>query len=291
MFNVPTNLEALMYKFKRTLNFKTFVCLISLSLWACGNTSGDAGVAHEETAESLSAAIEQALNDGDATKAIELIDTLNARYPKEMEWRTKTLGQRARAMERMVRDSIPLVEDKMTGTQLEIDSLMNFFEAVRQKDLPVYWVDKSLRNLGDNSVQPRLQDETNPWLLAVKVRGNKNITGLSVTDGITQVNVQPEDMAERRVKGAGVEMASFDGREMQPIVDLLQNSDASNIKMSITGTGGNTPVKLTPAMHTAIIRTSQVARLREENRLARLNRELLERKLIVAQNQIANLTK
>lgn len=265
------------------------IIAVSFSVFACGTAgSGENG---ECTPQELLDSIKSEISRADYAGAIALIDTLNSRFPNEIDVRKQTLLLQAKAMEGLIRDSIPMVEDHMTATQLEVDSLMKFFVAVRENGLPTYWVEKSVRNLSANSVQPRLQDESSPWVLVVKGPKASQIAGIRVNTENSSEQVLPEDMASRRVQGTSSEMATIQGSELQPVVDVLNGPEGQNASLSIVGANGDTRVKMTRALHDAILRTARVAQLKEENRRARLHRELLERKLIVAQNQIANFSK
>ena len=275
---------------KELSKLSVFSCLLFIAVSCGGN--GSSADSRLEGPEGLSCEIDSALNNQHYSYAIELIDTLNSKYPDEIELRKRSMLQRAKAMEGLTRDSIPLADQKIAETRLEIDSLMHFFVAVREKDFPVYWVEKGVRELRDNSVQPRLQDDADRWLLAVKVSGVRDIKGISLHNSRGDFEVFPDNMEERTVKsGDGYESVSLSGHEIEGLVDLLRDESGQNAVLRVEGAKGVANVKLGKDLQNAIIRTSDVARLREENRKALLHRELLERKLIVAQNQIANFSK
>lgn len=244
-------------------------------------------------AENLARHIENLISAGRYSEAINMIDTLNLKYPKEIEWRRATLLLKAQAMEGVIRDSIPVADAAIVATRLEMDSLANFFVTVSEKGFSDYSVDKSLKNkslLSGNSVQPRLGDATSPWVLVVSVSGNKDITGLMLSDSEGSVYTDAKNPENRRVKGSSNEMFSFTADEAEPLGEFLAAKGVITqpLKLTVLGSRGNTQISLSPETANAIARTYRLAQVKEEHRKALMHRELLERKLIVAQNQAAN---
>lgn len=260
---------------------------------AMASCSQSASTVSEEEAgpETLVEKISQSIKKGEYSLAIELIDSLNNNYPDEIELRKTTLLSRAQAMEGLIRDSIPVVDEEIVRTQLEMDSLKTFFDAVQEKSLPGYVVDKKIKNLSLTSgtkIQPRLGDSSSPWILAVSIPGHKNITGIAFTKNGEESAIYAKDPSSRRVKGTTNEMISFMADEAKPLATYLASEPKESISVRIITEKGDVPVKLSDDVRNAIVRTYQYAELREENRKAKLHRELLDRKLVAAQNQIAN---
>lgn len=263
--------------------------VVAITLSSC--SSG--GFFGPSPAEELSAKIDTLINTGQYQEALQYIDTLNTRYPKEVELRKASMLSRARAMEGVINDSIPIVDAQIERTQQELDSLKPYFTAVNDPGLPGYIVDKAVRNvnlLSGNNLQPRLGDALSSWTLVVNVKGHKNITGLSIEIDGRRASSSASNAESRRVKGSSGEMFSFTTAEVDPIAEAIAGSVVSPAVLYIETSTGAVSIKLSEPMVTAIWRTYIFSKLREEHRLALVRRELLERKLAVARNQVENLS-
>lgn len=241
----------------------------------------------------LAVQIDSCISGGRYAEAIQLIDSLNATYHDDVKLRKESMLSRARAMEGLIRDSIPMVEASIAELNIENDSLKQFFTAVAEKNLPGYIVDKSVKNvslLQGNVVQPRLGDALSPWSLAVSVRGDLRLTGLSLESDGKEVRIEATDPASRRVVGSGIEMFSFTAAEVDALAAILDGDASEPVTLVVEGEKGSSRIKLSPQMQQAIWRTWRLSVIREDLRKLMLKRELLERKLIVAQDQIANFT-
>ena len=248
-------------------------------------------------AEILNDSILNALQTGDYNLAIELIDTLNAKYPNEIDLRKSTLLSRAKAMEGLIRDSIPLVDAKIAEVRLEMESLKQYFSAVAEKGLPGYIVDKGVRNTDmtqPGKVQPRLGDALSPWVIEVSVPKNIiNIDAIAINTPQGETKAQIVDAASRMVKGTNANIISVTASEADILGTALNSENVAEkgLTLAIFSGNGSKPsytITLTKQTATAIERTYRFAQLREEERKALLRRELLERMLITAQNQVAN---
>lgn len=282
MFNVPTKFTGIILA----------TVVLAVGGAGCSGSGTDENGVPLDPAEALAYNIEKSLDEGDYSGVIILTDSLNRTYPDRIELRRGTMLPRARAMEGLIRDSIPLADAELASLQLRKDSLMQFFVPVRERGLPGYIVDKGVTGVSlvsGNAVQPRLGDALSPWSLAVSVSGNPGITGLAIdVDGKT-TTVSADDAASRRVKGAANEMFSFTASEADVIGATLDGTGSQSAILKVLCGSREVTIKMSPAVQKAVARTYQLSQVREAERKALLHRELLERKLIVAQNQIANL--
>lgn len=278
MFNARINIAAL---------------TTAIVLTACGPSEAEKKHA---AAEELAAQIETDLNSGNYIDAISLIDSLNTAYPDEVELRKSTLLSRARAMEGMVMDSIPVYDEILTRVTLEKDSLDSFFVNVSVPGHDSYRVDRAVSDASFTShttAQPRLGDEQIPWTLAINIAGKTpHITGIRLTvDGTTEARVTAKNAADRRVIGAGGEMFSFGPEEAWQISEALAEVPKNaKVVLVVEGEKGDVNIAVNERLRSAIERTARRAQLIREDHDARLNRELLERKLIIARDQIANFS-
>lgn len=285
MFNVQISLKI--------FNFFLLLLVPTLILPACSGSLFSGKSETEEKCEQLTAQIDSAINCGQYFEAIALIDSLNSSYPEEIHFRKGTLLSRARAMEGIIRDSIPLVEAEIARSQIAVDSLKNFFTAGNQQGVTAFAVDKSVKNISlasGNVLQPRLGDSLESWSISVGVRSTKPIKAVTLLCNGETLHIASSEINESVVQGQGYEMFSLNSTESGKIADFLRNSGEEGAKLMVMFERGDIGINISEAMKMAICRTSEFALEREKNRHAKVERELLERKLIVAQNQIANFS-
>ncbi|MCH5219379.1 MAG: hypothetical protein J1F20_02325 [Muribaculaceae bacterium] len=273
------------------VQIKLFFLSVLVTLLTTGCSGGS--IFGPSLAEELSCKIDTLMNRGEYKQAIEYIDTLNLKYPTETKLRKKTMLTRAKAMEGLISDSIPLVDAQIEQTQQELDSLKQYFTAVRETGLPGYIIAKEVQKtniLNGNNIQPRLGDALSSWVLVAHVKGQPDITGLTIEIAGRRASSMASDASARRVKGSSGEMFSFTTAEADPIAQAIAGDTTSPAILYIETTKGPITVNLNQQVLTAIWRTYQLSQVREQHRLALVHRELLERKLAVARNQIANFT-
>lgn len=270
----------------------SFLAAVSVVLSGCTEKKEVEGLG-EISAKDLENTINQNIEEGKYAEALNLIDTLNVKFPQDVEARKATMLSRAKAMEGLIRDSIPLCDERISALQAEMDSLKQFLTPVEEKGLPGYIIDKSTSKTNltqGNNIQPRLGDALSPWSLAVGIDGNIDVTGMSVVTEDTTIYVEAKAASERRVKGSGRELFSFSAEEVDQIAPFMNGNSNSPVKLIVHGVRKDVAIPISATTQNAISRIYRFSLLREEKRKALLRRELLERKLIVAQNQVANFT-
>lgn len=268
----------------------TYCLLLLLILLSCSDRNTSNGKS-ETTVENLYSNIENQIASGKWNEATILIDSLNSAYPDELDYRRKTMLLRAKAIEGMVRDSIPFADEEIARTEEEIKELSTCFITVKEKGLPDFEIDKNASKvniLSGNVLQPRIENNGNSWVLVVSTKGNINIKGLEANIDNSLVSIDVGNPELRRVTGSGVEMFTFSAEELAPLVEAMNNNDPQTFILNIIGEKAKVAIKVSPDMQTAILRTARLVELNELHRKALVRRELLERKLIIAQNQIVN---
>ena len=239
---------------------------------------------HQLTSGQMVRLIDELLDKGDYKQAIVMIDSLNATYSQDAAARKTTLLSRARAMEGLYRDSIPKMDAIMTWTQMEMDSLKQFFTTANG-----YIVDKEASGQsGSNTAVARLESEKKPWTLTVTVEGKPGITGLTLHTNSQSVSISAKDAQSRRSQSGSKETMTFRYKEVNPIGEALSGTPSGDATLTVEGTSGDIAINLPPSLQQAIWRIYRYSYLNQLNMLAKVNRDTYERKLAVAQNQVAN---
>lgn len=271
------------------VQIKAAVALLVATLVACGPSEQEkAAKMRQEKANELVAQIGTAYDDGRYVEALQLIDSVQKTYADFPDVVDRAGKYFTRAMEGMLLDSIPFADARMYAVQASMDSLGQFFVTRNE-----YKIDRALAGrdfAGQTCAEPRLGDETSPWQLNVNIVGTPiGINGLKLLiDGSEVAVVLPDFAAERVAKGNGCEMFSFGPEESEPIAEALRANSQGAAVLKVIGDKGERDIMLSAPVRRAIIRTSDMVRLKFEDNEARKNRELLERKLILARDRIAN---
>lgn len=265
--------------------------LLILFATACGPSAEEEKA---DEAQNLADQISRSIDEGRYSHAIELIDSLNNNYPDAIELRQSTLLLRAKAIEGQIRDSIPIVDAERARIQEEYDSMKEHFIAVREEGLPGYIVDKAVSNVSlttGNVLQPRVGDSLSPWVLEISVGTDlSGILGIRWSDSEGVHEIFADNPNIRQVNSSSRNMLSLNGKEVESFAKSLDGKTSETKNITVIGSKRNLDIKVSPDVLNAIWRTYRFTELRDEERLANIHRELLERKLITAQNQIANLS-
>lgn len=258
--------------------------LIAAALVSCGENNKEKAQALLDEASSL-------VECGNYSAAIEVIDTLDCRYAKEIEVRKQGMLYRARAVEGLAKDSIIAADDMLTCSLQQIEVREKDFEHVELPNgIDGYFIAKSIYDknaMNKTGIQPRVDDSEGYFQLAVNIHGRKiGFERVSVNDGgnvVTTVAVKPE----RLVSVEGSELVVLTQEEATPLVEALKANPAID-EYKLCGSKGTIPVKLTPKMREAIVGSYEYAMSLQASRLAQIKREKFERQLQMARDQIAN---
>lgn len=257
-----------------------FLCVI---VAACGGKRDDA-------AELLNQC-ETAIGASQYSQALELLDTLNARYPEQVEIRQQGLLLRARAMEGIAIDSIQAADVELAQATIAVDSLSSLFKHV---DAPTQGM--------DGYYVPR--DATAGLMTATGLRGRVNEDGYMQLDvnvqgrkiGLKGVHFKTGDdvWTSGTVSSAG--LVSVGGNESITLRQELIPDMASwlrshnDVKIVYRGSQGEVSLNMTASTRSELLACSDYAHALQAKRRADIHREKYERMLQTARDQIANLT-
>lgn len=258
------------------------------AMMLCAACSG--GESETEAAKQLYSNSEAAIASRNYAQAIELLDTLNSRYPTQTAVRRDALRLRAQALEGMATDSIAVADRELAEATLAVQNLQGQFRHVESNvGLEGYYLPKGTSDkvMMATGVQARVLDSGHFYMVA-NVQGQRiGIKGLRFGDGADAMESTPID-ASRVIVVEGSESASFTPEDLEP-VSVWLSSHPSFGSLSILGRKGNAKVTVTPALRNEIVQCYQYGKALQRLRLAQINREKFERMLATARDQLANL--
>lgn len=263
-------------------------CLMAAAMLLAAYSCGDA---EKDSATELYNQSEAAIEQRNYTGALELLDTLNARYPGQTAIRRQALVLRARAMEGIAIDSIEVVSAQLAAATIAVDSLTPEFahQAPAAAGIDGYWLPKGVsRNvMGTTGIQARVTDDGYAMIVA-NVQGREiGLRAIELKDG--SQSCRSETIAPALVVSVrGSESASFRSELIAAFGPWLAEHPGAN-KVVLVGSRGNASFALTPALRKELRQCFAFASATQAKRNASIRREKFERMLATARDQIANL--
>ena len=250
---------------------------------------GGCGNADKADASQLLEQSKSAVAQNRYTDALALLDTLNARYPKQTELRREALGVRAKAMEGIALDSISAGDAALAEATLRVENLRPDFRHVDSTvGLDGYFLPKGTdeKMLGGNAVQGRVTDKGHFYMVA-NVQRTIGLRSVALVDGAERVETASVDAA-RVVKVGGAETVSFSPEDVAALGPWLEGHSGAS-KAVLQGTKGNVTIKLDGKLRKELLDCYHFACALQTQRLASVHREKYERMLATARDQLSNL--
>lgn len=253
-------------------------------LAACSGDKKEAG--------ELYALSEEAIAAGHYEQALTLLDTLNARYPAQVEVRRNALGLRARAMEGLAIDSITEADARLAAATLAVDSLGQQFRhvAAPAPGMDGFWLPKGVneRAMATTGIQARVSDDGYLYLVASLNGKRIGLKAIELRAG--DASYTSEAISQARLVTVGnSESASFNQEELEGLGAWLKEHPGAN-KIVFIGSRRNHQAPLNAATRSELALCSEYAQALQAKRLASVLREKYERRLRTARDQMANNT-
>lgn len=262
-------------------------CFTLLS--ACGGSSS------KNEANSLVASADSAIKAGDYTYAIELLDTLQSRYPSELDARRKGLALRPAAIEGITINELQLTDSLQAFYSYEQDSLMQYFTFVNNPELVEgYYVIKELAQstlFSRTGIEARVSPDGEFYVISSLTAKPVKHTSVTLKDasGSASTAAVAYD-GDRNYRSGGTEMITFLGAECDTLGRFLSNSSDKNVTITFNGDSNYTcrleandgkSVALAYRMADAIASVKKLA----------AKKEFLDRQLMLARDQKARSAK
>ena len=267
---------------------KHFIALLTaaavLATASCGSDK------EHKAAAALSAKADSLMKAGNFEAAIELYDSLNHAYPKEIDLRKASDAKRARAIEGLAQSQAPLLDRVIDSLNSVIAGLYPDFNREQSSSaLNAYAVHKSLagqKTVGTAALQPRINIEGNdvsdtPWSIAVFAPSNIGLSSVNVTTASGQSFTLDAFSNDGQVGSIVTSVA-------EPLSKYLsEHPDDPATAFTLNGKKGKAQGKLTPAFSTATAASYNYALAKQQLRSTLINREKIERRIVIAREQAA----
>lgn len=262
----------------------------SCSILAAAVMAACTGSAQRDEAAALTNSADSAIQAGNYTLATQLLDTLKSRCPSAVEAQRRGMHLRAIALEGETMAQINETENLSALYSVKIDSLKQYFTFVDNPQLVEgYWVIKQLAGselFSRTGLEGRVSPDGVFYMISSTPAG-VNHTSVTVTAG--GVSAESATIAydgERNYRSGGTEMITFTGAEADSIGALL--STKQNAKTTITFRGGKSrSASLSPADARSVALGWELSKAITEQRRLGSRRQLLDKQLMLARDQVA----
>lgn len=263
---------------------------MSLVMSACGgNNSG------KELAENLVASADSATNAGDYALAIELLDTLQAKYPDQIEAQRKGMHIRPRAIEGMTVTEMQMTDSLQAYYAHLQDSLMSYFTFVNNPELVEgYYVIKEYANstlFNRTGVEARVSQDGEFYMISSLTARPVKHTSISLKGNAGEASSSEVAYdGDRNYRSGGTEMITFIGAECDTLGHFLTLNPDDKVTLTFKGTSAySTPLSAND--NRSIRLAYQLGNAISETRSLTSKREFLDRQLLLARDQAARTAK
>ncbi len=230
------------------------------------------------------------IDNGNYKAAMILLDTLASRYPAQTDVRRDGLRLRAMAMEGSALDSIGPADAALADATIRVNEWAPKFVHVDSSvGLEGYFLPKGVDSkvMTATGIQARVSDKGLLYFV-VNVQGRRiglnSFAFASGSDRISSTEISPA----RIIEVEGSESASFNPEDTEGMAAWLASHNGA-VKVVFNGTKGHTDIKMSDKLRNEILDCYHYSTALQDQRLASLRREKLERMLQVARDQLANM--
>lgn len=265
---------------------KSIISLIlAAALTACGSSSSQSG------ANALYNSADSAMAAGNYELAEQMLDTLKVKYPGEIDAQRKGMHLRSLVMERKTIAEIEQTDSLNVLYGYRADSLKNYFKFVDNPQLVEgYYVVKELADdnlFARTGLEGRVSPSGEFYMISSLNGPAKRHTSVSVTvDGVTATSATVAYDGERNYRSGSTEMITFTGAECDSVGRVLADHQGAPVKISYNGQSAY-GVTLPRNDARSVALAWALAYNMRQARTMTLQREMLERKLMLARDQAA----
>ncbi|MCM1451496.1 MAG: hypothetical protein NC102_04520 [Clostridium sp.] len=260
--------------------------LIAASMAACGDEE-------KEKADAILVEISQSLEAGDYAKALALMDTIDQHYPSQIEARRQVISLRPIGIEKETLAMMAAADSAIAFAQADLQGLEAKMKHVSGDDLEGYYVPADAFNpsfINSTGVEARVNDADFTFYVVAQTMGRSHgirAVELSSADGGRYESESIPADSERRFTIEGSESAVFIPEEVEGLGQWTLSAGPITAARILTSKGA-VDVKIKGPQQRAFATAWQYADARGRLQQASRRRAMLEQRLQIARDQIAN---
>lgn len=268
------------------MNIKHLIILsgLSLGLAACNS-------AKDNQANQLLNEADSLITTNEYAKALEVLDTLEARYPENVDCKRKAMHLRPLAQEGLTVKEIQTNDSLLAYYKHVKDSLTDMFTFVDNPQLVEgYYVIKEYANstlFSRNGVEARITPEGEFYMISSLVSQPVKHTSVSLSNAKGEASTAVVDYdGERNYRYGNTEMITFTGAECDTLGAFLTANPGVKTNLVFKG-AKNVTYPLSANDRKSIELSYIMAKALSQERFLTRKHEYLDRQLILARDQAA----
>ena len=274
-----------------------FHALLAVASCAASLFIGCSGNSQKELAMQLVQQADTAIAVADYNYALQLLDTLKAKYPEEIDVQRQAMHMRPIAIEGISIRQLEETDSLQAMYAYKTDSLMSYFRLNHNAELGSdydYYIIKELKNadiFGKTGIQGRVSPSGEFTVISSLAGPSVKHTkiGLVAPNGVTVETADISYDGERNYRSSGTETITFIGAECDTLGQVLSANPGQKFKLNFIG-AKNYSIGLAPSDRRSVELAWQLAYcISQKNKLAQ-QRQFYERQLALARDQIARTT-
>lgn len=271
-----------------------FNAISTAAIWAVAILFGCSGKSQTDAAMQILQQADTAIATADYNYALQLLDTLKAKYPQEITVQRQAMHMRPKAIEGITIRQLEETDSMQALYAYKTDSLLSGFTLVHNPELGTdydyYILTKQKNNdiFGKTGIQGRVSPSGEFTIISSLSGPAVKHTAISISapDGSLVESAEIAYDGERNYRSSGTETITFIDAECDTIGQFLTQNHAKNLKLNFIGAKKHT-VPLSQADRQSVEEAWKLAYcMTQKNKLAN-QRMLYERQLALARDQIA----
>lgn len=266
----------------KTAAIAATVCLIT----ACGANNSE-----RQQAEALAVSADSAINAGDFRLAVELLDTLQAKYPAQIEVQRKAMHSRPLAIEGMTVVEMQMTDSLQAYYSHLQDSMMQYFTFVNNPELVEgYYVIKEYDNsslFNRTGAEARVSPDGEFYIISSLTAHPVKHTSITLKSSAGEVSTAEVGYdGDRNYRSGGTEMITFIGAECDTLGYFMNQNPDMKTTLSFNGQSAySAPLSRNDGRSIAM--SYQLATAMRQARTLASKRNYLDKQLQLARDQAA----
>ncbi|MCC8113865.1 MAG: hypothetical protein LIP03_07685 [Bacteroidales bacterium] len=266
------------------------IILVALATMAMGCSKKNE---EKEAASALVETIEQQLAQGQYEEALALMDSVDKKYPTQIDERKRVTALRPKAIEQATMQQMAHADSLTAEITLQLAEIEPLMKHIDGNGLEGYYVVANAYNpsfIDATGLEPRVNDSNLSYYIAAQSKGK--------TIGLNQValNTPQQECVSNEIPAGsarvevveGSEIAVFIPEEVAELGAWAWDNGPEIKGATLYGSKGNQKVKLSDKQAAAFGTAWKFSDLKQRQRSAQMLREKLDRRLQIARDQSAN---
>lgn len=257
--------------------------MIAAMATSCG------GSTEKQEAESLLIMAETAAENGDYDRSIELIDSLDRLYSKQIETRRRGMHLKAKSIEGSTIRQLEKLSEERARLHMENDSLQKLLVKVDNPVEPYFKSSLMNTNPQSNFIEARMMPDGTPYLISNLSSPKVNHTSVTaICEGSEASTATIACDGERNDRSMGHECIHYMPGECTEFLDFIVTNQNRPITVRFNGENGKTIGKALQTNEIAAIATVRKAsKIVTAIKLNELSKARLEKQLELSRNHAA----